>query len=64
MDKLRSRTDPCSKLSRLGSRGQKVYGRMNYQVFYGFMGMEDDDKDAYKGDTISTSTRNQGGHPD
>jgi len=34
MDKLKSRTDPCSKSSRLDLRGQRAYGWRNYQVFY------------------------------
>ena len=38
MDRLKLRTNPCSRSSRLGSRGQKAYGRTNYQVFYGHTG--------------------------
>ena len=37
-DKLRSRTDPCSRSSRLGSREQKVYGQKSCQVYYGRTG--------------------------
>ena len=40
MGRLRSRTNPCSKSSRLGSRGQRAYGRMNYQVFYRHTGQQ------------------------
>ena len=34
-DKLRSQTDPCLKSSRLGSKGQKVYGQKSCQAYYG-----------------------------
>ena len=34
-NKLRSRTDPCLKLSRLDSRREMVYGQMSYQVYCG-----------------------------
>ena len=33
--KLRSRTDLCSKSSRLGSKGQRIYGQRSCQVYYG-----------------------------
>ena len=35
MDKLRSQTNPYSKSSRFGSKGQRVYGLKNCQAFYG-----------------------------
>jgi len=37
-DRLRSRTNPYLKLSRLGSRGQRVYGRKSCQAYYGLTG--------------------------
>ena len=40
MDNSKLRTDPCSKSSRLGSRGQRAYDRMNYQVFYRHTGQQ------------------------
>ena len=35
MEKLRLQTTPYSRWSRLGSMGQRVYGRMNYSVSCG-----------------------------
>ena len=40
MDRLRSQTDPCLKLSRLGLRGQRVYGLRNCQAYYGHTGQQ------------------------
>ena len=34
-DRSKSRTDPCSRLSRLGLRGQRVYGLKSCQAYYG-----------------------------
>ena len=34
-DRQRLRTDPCSRSSRLGLRGQRAFGWRNFQVFYG-----------------------------
>ena len=35
MVRSKSRTDPYLRLSRLGSRGQRVYGLKNCQAYYG-----------------------------
>ena len=35
MGKSRLRTNPCSRSSRLGLRGQRAYGLKNYQAYYG-----------------------------
>ena len=35
MDRSRLRTDPCSRLSKLGSKGQRAYGLKNYRAYYG-----------------------------
>ena len=40
MDRLKLQTDPCSRSSRLGSKGQSAYGRRNYQVFYRHTGQQ------------------------
>ena len=40
MDKLRSRTNLCLKSSRLGSRGQRVYGQKSCQAYYGHIGQQ------------------------
>ena len=40
MDRLKLRTDPCSRSSRLDSRRQRACGRMNYQVFYEHTGQQ------------------------
>ena len=37
-DRLKSRIDPCLKLSRLGLRGQRAYGLKNCQAYYGHTG--------------------------
>ena len=35
MGKSSLQTNPCSRSSRLGSRGQRAYGLRNYQAYYG-----------------------------